>query len=119
MDIGLNIRKIRELKGYSQDFMAQQLEISQRQYSRFEKNETEITLSKLEKISEILEVTSQQLMGFDEKFIFQNQGAVFGATTQTNYAFSEKEREQYEKRINHLESEILFLRTQMEMVLKK
>lgn len=118
MDIGLNIRKIRELKGYSQDFMAQQLEISQRQYSRFEKNETEITLSKLEKISEILEVTSQQLMGFDEKFIFQNQGAAFG-NNQNYYAFSEKEREQYEKRINHLESEILFLRTQMEMVLKK
>ena len=44
----MNIRKIRELKGFSQDYMAQQLSISQRQYSRIEKNETEIALSKLQ-----------------------------------------------------------------------
>lgn len=30
MDIGMNIRKIRELKGFSQEFMSQKLEMSQR-----------------------------------------------------------------------------------------
>ena len=105
----MNIRKIRELKGFSQDYMAQKLSISQRQYSRIEKNETEIALSKLQIISEVLEVTPQQLLGFDEKFIFQNCENAFG-TNQNYYAFSEQEREQYEKRISHLEGEILFLR---------
>jgi len=113
MDIGTNIRKIRELKGFSQEFMAEKLAISQRQYSRVEKNETELTLSKLETIGEVLEVTPQQLMGFDEKFIFKNCETAFG-NNQNYYAFSEKEREQYEKRITHLEGEILFLRNQLE-----
>jgi len=109
MDIGLNIRKIRELKGFSQEYMSQKLEISQRQYSRLENNESDIALSRLTLIGEILEVTPQQLLGFDEKFIFQNCENACG-THQYNYAFSEKEREQYEKRILHLEGEILFLR---------
>jgi transcriptional regulator with XRE-family HTH domain len=109
MDIGMNIRKIRELKGFSQEFMAQKLEISQRQYSRIENNDTEIAVTRLEAISQVLEVTPQQLLGFDEKFIFQNCENAFG-TNQNYYAFSEKEREQYEKRIAHLEGEILFLR---------
>ena len=105
----MNIRKIRELKGFSQDYMSQKLNISQRQYSRIEKNETEVALSKLQTISEILEVTTQQLLGFDEKFIFQNCENACG-THQYNYAFSEQERQQYEKQIAHLEGEILFLR---------
>jgi len=112
MDIGTNIRKVRELKGYSQDFMAHKLDISQRQYSRIENNESEINISKLEIISEILEVTPQQLLGFDEKFIFQNCDTAFG-NNQNYYAYSEKERELYEKQIIHLKEEILFLRNQL------
>jgi len=113
MDIGTNIRKVRELKGYSQEYMAQTLEISQKQYSRIEKNETELTLTKLEAIGKVLEVTSQQLLGFDEKFIFQNCENAFG-NNQNYYAYSGKERELFEKRIVHLEGEILFLRNQIE-----
>ncbi len=113
MEIGTNVRKIRELKGFSQDYMASQLKISQRQYCRIEKDETELTLSKLESIGNILEVSSQQLLGFDEKFIFQNCENAFG-TNQNYYAYSEKERELFEKRIAHLEGEILFLRNQLE-----
>lgn len=53
-------------------------------------------------------------MGFDEKFIFKNCETALGGINQNYYAFSEKEREQYEKRIAHLESEIVFLRSQLE-----
>ena len=34
--IGINIRKIRELKGLSQEYMASQLSLSQRAYSKLE-----------------------------------------------------------------------------------
>lgn len=93
--------------------MSQQLELSQRQFSRIENNETDVSLSKLEKIGEVLEVSLTQILGFDERFIFQNCENAFG-TNQNYYAFSEKEREQYEKRITHLEGEIIFLRNQLE-----
>jgi len=120
MDIGTSIRKIRELKGFSQEYMANQLEISQRQFSRIEKNDTDLSLSKLTKISELLEVTPTQIMGFDEKFIFQNCQAPSAITTNQNYyAFSDKEREQYEKRILQLENELIFLRNQFETVLNR
>ena len=110
MEIGQNIRKIRELKGFSQEFMSKKLDISQRQYSRIENGETEVTVTRLQDISTLLDVTPQQLLGFDEKFIFKNCENAFGGVHQNYYAFSEKEREQYEKRIAHLEGEILFLR---------
>lgn len=118
MDIGYKIRKIRELKGYSQEFLASQLEISQRQLSRIENNDTDLSLSKLETISNILEVTLNQLLGFDEKFIFQHCENAFG-NNQNYYAFSDKERDLYEKRISHLEKEITYLRTQLENIINK
>lgn len=55
-----------------------------------------------------------QILGFDERFVFQNCENAFGKLNQNYYAFSEKEREQYEKRISHLEGEILFSRNQLE-----
>ncbi|MGB0254704.1 MAG: helix-turn-helix domain-containing protein [Flavobacteriaceae bacterium] len=45
-----NIRKIRELKGYSQQYVAIALNISQRQYSRLENNEVDIKISILKKL---------------------------------------------------------------------
>lgn len=118
MDVGTNIRKIRELRGFSQEYISQQLEISQRQLSRIENNETDISISKLEAISTVLNVTITQLLGFDEKFIFQNCENAFG-NNQNYYAFSDKEREQYETRISHLEKEISFLRKQLELLIQK
>ena len=86
-NIGETLRKIRELKGYSQEYIASALEISQRNYSRIEKNEVDINLGKLFKISKILEVTPQQIMGFDEQFIFSNCTNAFGIN-ENYYAFA-------------------------------
>ncbi|HIP33301.1 MAG TPA: XRE family transcriptional regulator [Bacteroidia bacterium] len=115
MDIGLNIKKIRELKGYSQDYMANQLAISQRQFSRIEKNEVDLNLSRLNDISKLLEVTPSQILGFDEKFIFQNCEQASAITTNQNYyAFSEKERDLYEKALKDKEEIIAMLKLQLQ-----
>lgn len=52
---GFNIRKMRESKGFSQDYMAQVLNISQASYARIENEDTKITVDRLYKIAEILE----------------------------------------------------------------
>lgn len=49
------IRKNRNSKGYSQDYMAQMLNISQASYARIESGTTKITIRRLYKIAEILE----------------------------------------------------------------
>ena len=53
--IGFNIRKHRERKGFSQDYMANVLNISQASYARLENEDTKITVERLYKIADILE----------------------------------------------------------------
>ncbi|MGB1230722.1 MAG: hypothetical protein ACPG5M_00625, partial [Winogradskyella sp.] len=85
---------------------------------RIENNETDLSLSKLDTISNALEVTPSQLLGFNEKYIFQHCENAFG-NNQNYYAFSDKERELYEKRISHLETEITYLRAQLENIINR
>ena len=57
MHVSEKIRKIRELKGYSQDYVAAKLKMSQTNYSKIEKGDTkEMTVERLEKIANALEV---------------------------------------------------------------
>lgn len=119
MDVGSKIRKVRELKGFSQDFMANQLGISQAAYSKIEQTNF-VNLERVTTIATIFEIEPMQLLGFDEQHIFNNKNQQGGnAASVLINTVSEKEREQYEKRIAHLEGEILFLRNQMEELLKR
>ena len=59
-----NIRKTREIKNYTQDYLAAKLRISQNAYSKIELGYSNITLSRLIEISEILEVDLMELINF-------------------------------------------------------
>ena len=55
MNIGQRVRKVRELKNYTQEFMAEQLKISQSHYCRMEADKSKIGKKKrLREISETL-----------------------------------------------------------------
>jgi transcriptional regulator with XRE-family HTH domain len=56
MIIGRKIKEVREAIGYSQDFVAYMLGVSQSTYAKYENGKTKITLERLDKISEILKV---------------------------------------------------------------
>ena len=51
-----NIRKIREFRNYTQDYLAAKLQISQNAYSKIELGYSSITLNRLIEIAEILEI---------------------------------------------------------------
>jgi transcriptional regulator with XRE-family HTH domain len=68
--IGEKIAKLRELKNYRQEYMAEKLKIQQAAYSAIETGKTDIKYSQLEKISEILEIDLAKLIRFDEKTVF-------------------------------------------------
>jgi transcriptional regulator with XRE-family HTH domain len=101
------LRKIRELKGYSQEYMALQMDMSQRQYQRIESGEADISMGKLEEMCKALEVSVEQLMGFDEQFIFNNCTNVGGGKEVTVNVHFPKEMAEM---IQHLEKEIVYLR---------
>ncbi len=71
-DLANNIRKIRVLKGYSQDVLADSLGISQKTYSRIENNETSPTFEQILKITEILQLSLGSLFAFDDRIVFNN-----------------------------------------------
>lgn len=65
MKVGLKIRKIRELRNYSQEFMALELGISQRSYSSIELDETSPTLERLGRIAALLQVSVADIVCFE------------------------------------------------------
>lgn len=70
LTVGQKIRKMRELRNYTQEFMAQELNMSPQGYSKIERDEVEVNYSKLEKIAEVLKINILNLLSFDEKQIF-------------------------------------------------
>ena len=108
-NIGEKIRKVRELKGFSQDFMAGKLEMSQRAYSKIENNDIKLDWGRIEDISKILEIEPIDLVSFDDSLIFNNCSQS-GKFQVFNNNFPEELKKSYEERVNHLEKEILFLR---------
>ena len=59
-----NIRKVREYRNYTQDYLAAKLDISQNAYSKIELGYSKITLDRLFHIASILEVEVTQLLYF-------------------------------------------------------
>ena len=71
-NIGKKLKQLRELQGFSQEYMATQLGISTRAYSKIEAEETKLTIDRLNEISEIIGISPQEILGFDSNIIFNN-----------------------------------------------
>jgi transcriptional regulator with XRE-family HTH domain len=76
--IGEKIKKIRELKGYPQKFMADKLNMTPAGYGKIERGETDIAYSKVEEIAKVLEVSTEDLIAFDQQKFFNSQSNVKG-----------------------------------------
>ena len=70
---GTIIRKYRDLRNYSQDYVARKMGISQNAYSKIENNITQLTVNHVKQISQILEVSIVDLL----KDEFEIHGPVF------------------------------------------
>ena len=66
-----NIRKIREYRNYTQDYLAAKLRISQNAYSKIELGYSNITLNRLVEITQILEVELIDFICLDGEDIIQ------------------------------------------------
>ena len=68
--IGEKIRKIRNIRGYSQEYMGSRLHMSQNNYSRIELDQINLTLKTLHDIAAVLEVSTQDILNFQEAQLF-------------------------------------------------
>lgn len=131
MDIGDKIRKVRELKGYKQEYVAEKVGLSVTAYGNIERNDSSLTFERLEQIAEVLEVTVQDILNIPEQFNVHsivNSQVGFSQSGFNYYANKKSEEENsdtlmYKDSIEHLKKEIEYLRQQniqlMELLHKK
>ncbi len=67
----INIKKIRELKNYSRDYVADCLNISLRAYTDLENGKTKLSIDRLNEISKILNVDPIQILTFNDARLFE------------------------------------------------
>lgn len=63
-----NIKKIRVLKNLSREFVSEKLNMSSSGYGKIERGEIDLTISKLYKISDVLQVSVHDLLFSDLAF---------------------------------------------------
>ena len=95
--IGSNIRSARVSKGYSQEYIASMLGISQSTYANIESNKVKVTMERLIQISAILDADIHHLIDADYP---KNEGSSMRLET----------KELYLSLIAELKNEICFLR---------
>jgi transcriptional regulator with XRE-family HTH domain len=107
--IGARIRKIREFKGYTQDYMSAKMDISQRAYSKIENDTVKLDWNRIQTISKILEIDPLSLVSFEESLVFNNctQSGKF-EVFHNNFPIELKII--YEQQILDLKQEVQFLR---------
>jgi len=98
MKIGSKLKKIRENKRYSQQQIADFLDISQKTYSNIESDKTKPSIQQLSKLSDFLD--------FDLLGLLEKQGITFNQKNEkgsnngiVNQSFPNNIIDQYEKRL--------------------
>lgn len=116
MSIGDRIRKVRTIKGYSQQFIADSLAISQSKFNRIENGSSNISVDDLLKVCELLDVNLPQILTAEKnsndktspnKSIVENMEDLFS-----------KEKAIYEEQIAILKKEAIELREQLSSLIK-
>ena len=129
MNIGDKIRKVRELKGYKQEYVAGKLGLSVTAYGNIERNESSLSFERLEEIAQVLEVAVQDILNIPEQLNIHSVnnahqvGFNQNTTINDNRVCTEGEAEAYRQSIQHLSKEVEYLRQQnlqlMELLNKK
>lgn len=112
-NVGTKVKRMRELRNYSQEYVADKIGISQSNYARLEKNEVTISEERLKAIAHVLGTTEDAIKAFDDSIIFnitQGPNSAAGLNCEVhNYQISPEIKQLYEDKIKLLEEKILTL----------
>jgi len=111
--IGPRIRSLREAKGYTQEYMAGMLEISQSTFANIESGKTKLTFDRLIKIADVLQLHIKDLVTeVDQDATSHQDGLVNESSNQDVSTVTG-----YEMLIHEMKDEIDFLRTTLQQFL--
>ena len=119
MRIGEKLRKVSEMKGISQEYMATQLNMSPQAFGKIEREETKLDFGRLETIAKLMQVDPLDIVNFDESQIFNN---TFNnhASNQKNFIMHNNEyiNPLIENTIKILQEEVQQLRTSNQLLIQ-
>jgi transcriptional regulator with XRE-family HTH domain len=112
--IGQNIRKLRELRNFTQQYMAEKLEMTQGNYARIENEEIHLSEERLQKISGLLGYSSEFIIQFDVEKIHDMVAEKKDTVREVfQYQISPELKQLYESRINSLETYVDDLKSEI------
>jgi transcriptional regulator with XRE-family HTH domain len=106
----LNIRAVRENRGYTQEYMAEMLDICQSTYANLESGKTMLSISRLLMIAEILETDFADLIDYKKSKPVSAQEKLQQPVSISSPLQMET-KGVYEQLIREMRSEIDFLRS--------
>ena len=117
MELGIKIKKIRESKNYTQEYMSNKLNISQNTYSKIETGGIKLTVDRLKQISEVLDVSVEDILNNESQvFNFHNSNIdKFYGYIETLH---EDNKELLQTTIQLLNEQITYLKSENEKLLK-
>jgi transcriptional regulator with XRE-family HTH domain len=107
------IKQLRMAMGFSQEYVAAKLKITQQAYSSIEANPEKATLLRLKNLAELLRVDLFTLIG-EEKSLIQtnvNQQGGQAATQMVFHQDTQTEKNVYERYVEELKSQNEFLKS--------
>lgn len=116
LTIGTKIKKLRELRSYTQESMAAKLDMSSNGYGKIERDETDVSYSRLEQIAGILGLAPSEIVNFDENIVFAPH-LVEPAPQKSS--IQDHDRVLYEQEITHLRNENEYLKEIVSLLKKK
>ena len=107
------IKQLRTALGYSQEYIAAMLKITQQAYSNIESNPEKASLARLKKLAELLRVDLFTLIGEDKSLIQTNVNQKGGqaATQMVFHQENQTDKNVYERYIEELKNQNDYLKS--------
>lgn len=122
MEIHDKIRVMREINQWSQEEMAEKLEMSTTGYAKIERGQSNINIEKLKQIAQIFNIDMVDLIAAQDKSFFFSIGDYNHNTNGRNIGYDEKlilENEKYKALLEAKDSEIIALKQVVELLKKQ
>jgi transcriptional regulator with XRE-family HTH domain len=114
MELGLKIKKLRELKNFTQEYMAEELNLTQSGYSKLESGKIDVPYQRLEQISKILGLRLEEVVCFNENMVFD---LISHQKEKSNNPIFDNEKKLYEDQIESLKNEVEHLKNMLNKIL--
>lgn len=115
MTLGEKLKKARISKNFTQEYLAEVLNVSQKTYSNFENDKSKPGFMQVEEMARIFDVSVLDFLSGDSITVNQNDNEIAIAQNYATINTSEKLIEQYEERIKELKEQIDFWKSQSQV----